>query len=132
VLEIGSKVIQTFTGPILAIYLLGMFSRRARSWGVMVGGIAGTAVALYIAFQGDRLGITFIWPTVFGLITTIVVGYLASLMLPRPEGEDLALTWRQVMSRPLPDDVVEAQATAPAAAPAPITTTGTPPAPTAM
>jgi Na+/proline symporter len=109
VLEIGAKVIQTFTGPMLAIYLLGMFSRRARSWGVLVGGIVGTAVALYIAFKGDTLGITFIWPTVFGLVSTILVGYLASLMLPRPEGEDLALTWRQVMRRPLPDDLPEAQ-----------------------
>jgi Na+/proline symporter len=114
VLEIGAKVIQTFTGPILAIYLLGMFSRRARSWGVMLGGIVGTGVALYIAFRGESLGITFIWPTVFGLVATVVVGYLASLMLPRPEGEDLALTWREVMRRPLPDDVAEAPATAPA------------------
>ncbi len=107
VLEIGAKVIQTFTGPILAIYLLGMFSRRARSYGVMLGGVFGTAVALYIAFADT--GITFVWPTVFGFTTTMIVGYVASLPLPRPEGEeDLELTWRRVMSKPLPDDVAEA------------------------
>ncbi|HEV2294782.1 MAG TPA: sodium/solute symporter [Tepidisphaeraceae bacterium] len=108
VLEIGAKVIQTFTGPILAIYLLGMFSRRARSYGVIVGGVLGTGVALYIAFVDT--GITFVWPTVFGFVTTIVVGYAASLPLPRPEGEQgLELTWRRVMRKPLPDDVAEAR-----------------------
>ena len=120
VLEIGARVIQTFTGPILGIYLLGMFSRRAQSNGVMVGGVAGTLVALYVAFESYVLkflgyapeagfGITFLWPTVFGLAGTLLVGYGVSLLMPRRVDEEaLALTWREVMRRPLPDDVAEA------------------------
>jgi SSS family transporter len=115
VLEIGNKVIQTFTGPILAIYLLGMFSRRARSYGVILGGAVGTVVALYVAFVST--GITFLWPTVFGFVATIVVGYVSSLFMPRPEGEKgLELTWRQVMRQPLPSDLEEAKASSVATA----------------
>ncbi|MEP6664161.1 MAG: hypothetical protein ABJC04_10905, partial [Verrucomicrobiota bacterium] len=95
VIKIGNSVIQTFTGPLLGIYLLGMFTERARSTGVLTGGIAGTAVSLYIAF-GTQIG--FIWPTVFGLITTLVVGYVTSLLTPGSHAKEARqLTWRNVM-----------------------------------
>lgn len=100
VIEIGNKVIQTFTGPLLGIYILGMFSRRARAGGVLIGGMLGTAVAIYIAFGNS--GVAFQWPTVFGFVTTVVVGYLVSLAMPRNHLEQSAteLTWREVMRKP--------------------------------
>src|SRR6185436_1200909 len=86
IIEIAQRVIQTYTGPMLGIYVLGMFTRRANALGVLLGGICGTAVALYIAFffgwtdADDKFHayITFLWPTVFGFVTTILVGYLLS------------------------------------------------------
>lgn len=102
VLEIGNKVIQSFTGPLLGIYLLGMFTQRARSGGVLAGGVTGTLVAIYVAFFST---IGFIWPTVFGLIATLVPGYALSLFMPgSPSEAQRQLTWRNVMRRPLADE----------------------------
>ncbi len=99
-LQIGNRVIQTPTGPLLGMYVLGMFSRRVRSGGAFIGGAVGLATAMYVAF-GTRIG--FIWPTVFGFGTTVLVGYAASLVISGDVSEEQRqLTWRAVMQRPLP------------------------------
>jgi Na+/proline symporter len=123
VLEIGAKVIQTFTGPILGIYVLGMFTRRTSSAGVVAGGLIGTAAALFIAFgQKPVFGseiITFIWPTVFGLVGTLIGGYVMSMILPgRATEQQKQLTWRNVMRQALPIEDGHGQPAAPATTPA--------------
>ena len=102
VIKIGNSVIQTFTGPLLGIYILGMFSERTRSVAVLLGGMSGTAVSLYMAFYTN---IGFVWPAVFGFITTLAVGYLASMLIPGTASEEARqFTWRNVMRLPLPPD----------------------------
>ena len=141
VIQIAQKVIQTYTGPMLAIYILGMFTRRANALGVLLGGIGGTAVALYVAFfcgYHDAAGkwhdyITFLWPTVFGFVSTVLCGYVLSLVIgsaPSPRAKEL--NWFAVMKRPLPEGeggrastgpafpVAPAPAAAPAAQAAPV------------
>ena len=112
IIQIAQKVIQTYTGPMLGIYVLGMFTRRTNALGVLLGGIVGTAIALYIAFffgYRDADGkwhdyITFLWPTVFGFVTTVLVGYLLSLVIgSEPSQRAKELNWFTVMKRPLPD-----------------------------
>ena len=98
--EIANKGIQTFTGPLFGLFLLGMFSTKARGRGVFLGGVLGLATSLYVAF-GTNIG--FIWPTVFGLATTLIVGYAASLLVPGSAFTE-PLTWRNVMRRPLSED----------------------------
>ena len=93
IMEIANKVIQGFTGPLLGIYWLGMFTLRANSRGVFLGGVVGTVVTLLVAFDkelfawifGFRHYISFYWPTVFGLVTTLVVGYTAIAVFPITE-----------------------------------------------
>lgn len=103
VIRIGNTVIQTFTGPLLGIYMLGMFSGRSRSAGVLAGGVAGTAASLYVAF-GTSIG--FMWPTVAGLLTTVIVGFAASLAVSGGASVSaLGYTWRSVMRLPLPEDL---------------------------
>ena len=46
VFEIAHKLINGFTGPLLGVFLLGMFTRRANGAGVFVGGLLGTVVSL--------------------------------------------------------------------------------------
>jgi SSS family transporter len=111
IIEIAQKIIQSFTGPLLGVYLLGMFTRRANGQGVVVGGTLGTATSLYVAFGTD---IGFIWPTVFGLVTTLVVSYVVSLVAGPVSMQQQQLTWRNIMRRPLPTE--QAAEPAPAAA----------------
>jgi SSS family transporter len=97
-IEIANKAIQTFTGPLFGLFLLGMFSARARSTGALVGGIVGTTVSVYVAF-GTKIG--FIWPTVFGLASTLIVGYFISIVSPGSDPvEKRRLTWWNVVRAP--------------------------------
>jgi Na+/proline symporter len=93
--EIMNKIIQLFTGPLFSIYLLGMFTRWARSWGVLIGGVVGTIVSIYVAFFTQ---ISFLWPTFFGLMSSLVVGTIASLILSRTP-MSIGYTYREVMKK---------------------------------
>ena len=141
VIVIAQTVIQTFTGPLLALFLLGMFTRRAHGNGVIVGGTIGMLLALFIALgrhvpfivgleDAAVIGpvvhylnhIGFIWPTVFGFAATWVIGYALSLVMPGRSSEaQQQLTWRNVMKRRETDDVAGAGA-------ATVSTTVAPPA----
>ena len=77
--EIGNKVIQTFTGPVLAIFWLGMFTTRATSLSAFAGGLVGTAVGVYVAFFSS---LSFLWPAVFAFASAMAVGYVAGWLSP--------------------------------------------------
>jgi Na+/proline symporter len=129
-IAIAQKAIQTFTGPLLGIYLLGMFNRRATSRGALAGGIIGTAVAVYVAFffkdPDGRYRIAFYWPTVIGFLVTFITGSLLSMVLGGTLSERAKeLNWYAVMKRPLPEGEGGSPAPAPAkpapvASPAPV------------
>jgi SSS family transporter len=137
IIVIAQTVIQTFTGPLLALFLLGMFTRRAHGNAVIIGGTFGMLLALFIALgrhipfivrmEEARWGIGavvfylnhigFIWPTVFGFAATWIVSYALSLVMPDHQTEEQRhLTWRDVMKRRETDDVAGAAADAAAAA----------------
>ena len=90
------KVVNAFTGPLFGIFLLAMFSERARSGAVLVAGVAGAATAYYVAYH-SRIG--FMWPSTFGLAATLVVGMPLAMVFPMAaDDKRRALTWRAVMS----------------------------------
>ena len=104
-IRISNNIIQTLTGPLAGIFLLGMFSARAGAAGALAGGVAGTATSLFLAFAGDvgalksyAIDVGFLWPPVFGLAATLAVGWTLSLLLPGPAA-GREFTWRAVMSR---------------------------------
>ncbi len=97
-IEINAKVVNAFTGPLCGIFLLAMFSRRARSEGVLIAGAAGAWAAYYVAYE-SRLG--FMWPSTFGLVATLAAGMLVAVVWPaRSDDARADLTWRAVMNRP--------------------------------
>ena len=96
-LEIANKLINSFTGPLFGIFLLAMFSQRATGAAALAGGTAGALSAYVVAFQSP-LG--FLWPSTFGLVATLVVGGVVSVLTGRASADSAALTWRAVMSRP--------------------------------
>jgi SSS family transporter len=100
-LEIANKLINAFSGPLFGIYLLAMFSRAATSTGVLAGGILGSAASYYVAYHTT---IGFLWPSSFGLATTLVTSWLVSgasaargVREPRAKQD---LTWYAVMRTP--------------------------------
>jgi len=108
IFEIAIKLINGFTGPLLAIFLLGMFTRRANAAGAFLGGAAGTVTTLYTVYLSslERPVVSFLWPASFGLATALAVGYIASAIvnvLARPSEARLAsqAAWRftAVMAR---------------------------------
>jgi Na+/proline symporter len=112
-LEISNKIINSFAGPILGIYLLGMFTRRATSLGVLVGGTVGAVITVATAFQAEltvlansvlgtefdsKVAVSFLWPSTFGLFVTSTVGYLTSLLTSHTgRGHSREWTWAGVV-----------------------------------
>jgi SSS family transporter len=97
-LEIANKLVNAFTGPLFGIFLLAMFSRRASSGAVMAGGIVGAFASYYVAYHSS---IGFLWPSTFGLVASIVVGGVLTVLRPaRPAADAIDLTWWGVMRRP--------------------------------
>ena len=80
ILEISNKVINSFTGPLLGIFLLGMFTRRANGVGVFLGGFVGTAVTLFTVHLSNLGAVSFLWTSTSGLIVTLLVGYVGSAL----------------------------------------------------
>jgi len=96
-LEIANKLVNAFTGPLFGIYLLAMFSAKARSEAALAGGIAGAAMSYYVAYHS---GLSFLWPSTFGLAATLAVGGVLAWVWPAPlSAPGRALTWSAVMRR---------------------------------
>ncbi|MEO7156350.1 MAG: hypothetical protein ABI039_02240, partial [Vicinamibacterales bacterium] len=96
-LEIANKLVNAFSGPLFGIYLLAMFSAKARSEAALAGGIAGAAVSYYVAYHS---GLSFLWPSTFGLVATLVVGWVMAMAWPAPlSAPGRTLTWAAVMRR---------------------------------
>lgn len=82
IVEMWMKVMGLFAAPILSIFVLGLFTRRARFSGWLIGALCGIALTIYLQqVQGDRL--MPIWHFPLSFVTTTVVGYSVSWMFQR-------------------------------------------------
>lgn len=100
-LEASNVVIGLVGGPLLGLFLLGILVKRTTARGALVGWIAGVVVLLPIGFASQ---VSFLWYAQIGCLTTMVIGYLASLFEPPPSIERLAgLTWETRAEKPAPD-----------------------------
>lgn len=74
---IGSLI----NGPLLAVFLLGILTRRTGEPGVLAGLAAGFGLNLYLAF--GHPDISWLWWNVTGFLATWLTAVLVSLPLPR-------------------------------------------------
>jgi len=81
VLGIITAIAGTSLGMLLAIYLLGMLTRRANLPGVLIGFVAGLACLASVWIFTD---IPTWWFGAFTLVPTFVVGVIASGFFPAP------------------------------------------------
>ncbi len=81
VLEASNKISGFFGGPLLGIFILGVFSQRANARGTFVGALTGfvSVVALWWL-----TAVSFMWYALFGTVITCAVGLLASYCFPAP------------------------------------------------
>lgn len=113
--ELANKIVSCFSGVMIPIFLLGMFSRGSRSLGVSVGAICGVLMMLVWGF-GHNWGLFeepfgYGWTSTVGFVTTVtccmVVSTLQNLAgkvlgdnVPEQKQEFL---WKNVMRRKLED-----------------------------
>ena len=95
-IEITNKIVNSFAGPMFAIFLLGMLSRRAQSVGVCIGALLSMLVMGWLVF-GTTLN--FLWPSTFGLAVALAAGYGISLLERPPSPEKLRWTFASQRQR---------------------------------
>ncbi|MEQ8787635.1 MAG: sodium/solute symporter [Pirellulaceae bacterium] len=95
VFDIGKKLTAAFGGPLLAIFILALFSRRATSLGVLVSVAAATGTTLYLMYSQTEWFSVWFWPVGFGL--ALVLGFVLSfLQAERPT----KYTYWQIIRKP--------------------------------
>ena len=73
-------------GPVLGIFVLGIFTRRATASGAFWGGLIGFTLVSGVAFYS---AISLYYYALIGLLATFGAGYLISLSGPPPRQEQL-------------------------------------------
>ncbi len=75
IIEITNKLVNSFAGPMAAVFLLGMLTRKCEARGAFRGLLVGIVVTSYFILYPT---VSFLWYGTVGLTTTLVVGYAAS------------------------------------------------------
>jgi SSS family transporter len=91
----ANRIINGLGAPLLAIILLGMFSRRVNAPGMLIGGIVGTAASVALSLTVDSLALHYY--AVVNLLMTLAACVVASLVAAaggnRSSEAQLSWTW---------------------------------------
>ncbi len=101
IFDIMIGVVNTFGGPLLAIFLLGIFVRRVGPRGALTTLILGTLATLWISFAptlaSDHRALAWLWPwelhlatiwnLTFSVTFSLLTGWIVSLLLDRPQSK---------------------------------------------
>jgi SSS family solute:Na+ symporter len=90
VIESVNKIGSLINGPLLAVFLMGMLSRRVNGQGALLGLVAGFSGNLWLwRYAPD---ISWLWWNVIGFLVAYAAGYAISLVFPAPESARLCGT----------------------------------------
>ena len=78
VLEAGLSIASVLYGSLLGVFLLGVLTKRPGEWSAIIGMSAGLLTTLLL-----RDKIAFTWFVITGSLTTLIVGYAVSFVLPQ-------------------------------------------------
>ena len=101
VFDVAKKTTAAFGGPLLAVFIVGLFMPRATWFGVLLGTFAGAAITVWqMDAHPDWFSLWF-WP--IGFFSAIGLSMLLSLIPvgKRSSPEGPVLTWSEVMKRPV-------------------------------
>jgi Na+/proline symporter len=79
VFAVSKKLTAAFGGPLLALFVLGLFSRRANWQPILLSVAFATVMTLCLMYTQDWFAMWY-WPIGFG--TALGLGYLTSLLRP--------------------------------------------------
>jgi len=98
IFSIMIAVVNTFGGPLLAIFLLGVFTRRCTARAALVSLVAGTLFTIWITVANSYTAFVWLWPfgerlasiwsVTFGVGFTLVFGYAASFFIGNRKPKD--------------------------------------------
>jgi SSS family transporter len=77
VLEAGLTIASVLYGALLGVFLLGVLTRRPGEWAAIIGMCAGWATTFLLRSQ-----VAYTWYVLIGSVTTFLVGYGASFLIP--------------------------------------------------
>lgn len=80
VIEVAVRVVDSFAGPLLGVFLIGMLSQRIGSGPAIAGVFAGLAATGYANFASS---ISFVWFPALGCLVTMLVAWLTNPLLGR-------------------------------------------------
>jgi Na+/proline symporter len=83
-LALALSVASLINGPILGVFLVGTFLKNAREIHALIGMVASITLMLYILL-GTKIAWT--WYALIGSMTTLVVTFIASLIIKSSENE---------------------------------------------
>ena len=83
-LALALSVASLINGPILGVFLVGTFLKRAGEKHALVGMLASISLMLYILL-GTKIAWT--WYALIGSITTVLIAGLATMVLPNNKDE---------------------------------------------
>jgi SSS family transporter len=83
-LALALSVASLINGPILGVFLVGTFLKKARETHALIGMIASISLMLYILL-GTKIAWT--WYALIGSMTTLVVTFIATLVIRSSENE---------------------------------------------
>ncbi|TFH64968.1 MAG: sodium transporter [Candidatus Zixiibacteriota bacterium] len=79
VIELINKIGSAFYGPVFAVFILGIFVRRATQSGAVIGLIAGTCTNIYLwLFCGSQ--VSWLWWNLIGFCVTFLIGSAMALV----------------------------------------------------
>ncbi len=85
VLEAGLTIASILYGALLGVFLLGVLTRRPGEWSAIIGMIAGWAATLLLRSQ-----VAYTWYVLIGSVTTFLVGYGVSFVIPERKPVQIA------------------------------------------
>jgi SSS family solute:Na+ symporter len=90
VIESVNKIGSLINGPLLAVFLMGMLSRRVNGQGALFGLVAGFSGNLWLWRYAPE--ISWLWWNVIGFLVAYTAGYAISLAFPAPDSARLSGT----------------------------------------
>jgi sodium-coupled monocarboxylate transporter 8/12 len=97
----SNRIIGFAGGPVLGVFLLGMFSRRASPIGAMLGACGSFLLLLALFLVGKQnpsLNVSFTLYAAIGIVMTIVIGVVSSMAFPQKhKNRATNLLWRDVV-----------------------------------